>query len=162
MFFTSRIKQASELFLYSAPLVHNINTSAFIWAFAALQKQTLLCWTGLDRFQITQRVSPPQPGSDAHLALVREAANFKLKHGRKKEAISDLEQLWKWVNIPTERWTSLSNTGGGKQIVSQLLLTNKSNISDAFLSLQQSGVILYAFIFVRYIQHFKCTHCFQC
>uniref|UniRef100_A0A3B5MAQ7 Signal recognition particle subunit SRP72 n=1 Tax=Xiphophorus couchianus TaxID=32473 RepID=A0A3B5MAQ7_9TELE len=36
-----------------------------------------------------------QPGSAAHLALVREAANFKLKHGRKKEAISDLEQLWK-------------------------------------------------------------------
>ncbi|XP_067103947.1 signal recognition particle subunit SRP72 [Osmerus mordax] len=36
-----------------------------------------------------------QPGSPAHLALVREAANFKLKYGRKKEAISDLEQLWK-------------------------------------------------------------------
>uniref|UniRef100_A0A673A7G8 Signal recognition particle subunit SRP72 n=1 Tax=Sphaeramia orbicularis TaxID=375764 RepID=A0A673A7G8_9TELE len=36
-----------------------------------------------------------QPGSAAHLALVREAANFKLKYGRKKEAISDLEQLWK-------------------------------------------------------------------
>lgn len=41
--------------------------------------------------------SSPQPGSAAHLALVREAANFKLKYGRKKEAISDLEQLWKWV-----------------------------------------------------------------
>uniref|UniRef100_H2N1K0 Signal recognition particle subunit SRP72 n=1 Tax=Oryzias latipes TaxID=8090 RepID=H2N1K0_ORYLA len=36
-----------------------------------------------------------QPGSAAHLALVREAANFKLKYGRKKEAVSDLEQLWK-------------------------------------------------------------------
>lgn len=36
-----------------------------------------------------------QPGSAAHLALVREAANYKLKYGRKKEAISDLEQLWK-------------------------------------------------------------------
>ncbi|XP_028815296.1 signal recognition particle subunit SRP72 [Denticeps clupeoides] len=36
-----------------------------------------------------------QPGSSAHLALVREAANFKLKYGRKKEAISDLEQLWR-------------------------------------------------------------------
>ncbi|XP_046875116.1 signal recognition particle subunit SRP72 [Hypomesus transpacificus] len=36
-----------------------------------------------------------QPGSPVHLALVREAANFKLKYGRKKEAISDLEQLWK-------------------------------------------------------------------
>ncbi|XP_033829379.1 signal recognition particle subunit SRP72 [Periophthalmus magnuspinnatus] len=35
------------------------------------------------------------PGSAVHLALVREAANFKLKYGRKKEAISDLEQLWK-------------------------------------------------------------------
>ncbi|KAI4796243.1 hypothetical protein KUCAC02_027876 [Chaenocephalus aceratus] len=35
-----------------------------------------------------------QSGSAAHLALVREAANFKLKYGRKKEAISDLEQLW--------------------------------------------------------------------
>jgi len=29
------------------------------------------------------------------LSLIREAANFKLKHGRKKEAISDLEELWK-------------------------------------------------------------------
>ncbi|XP_068090365.1 signal recognition particle subunit SRP72 [Hyperolius riggenbachi] len=36
-----------------------------------------------------------QPNSPAHLSLIREAANFKLKHGRKKEAISDLEQLWK-------------------------------------------------------------------
>uniref|UniRef100_A0A8C8JEM3 Signal recognition particle subunit SRP72 n=1 Tax=Oncorhynchus tshawytscha TaxID=74940 RepID=A0A8C8JEM3_ONCTS len=35
------------------------------------------------------------PGSSVHLALVREAADFKLKYGRKKEAISDLEQLWK-------------------------------------------------------------------
>lgn len=53
-------------------------------------------------FQSLQQVkccgfSPPQPGSAAHLALVREAANFKLKYGRKKEAISDLEQLWKCV-----------------------------------------------------------------
>ncbi|XP_069820492.1 signal recognition particle subunit SRP72 [Dendropsophus ebraccatus] len=36
-----------------------------------------------------------QPNSPAHLALIREASNFKLKHGRKKEAINDLEQLWK-------------------------------------------------------------------
>uniref|UniRef100_A0A8C6G2U8 Signal recognition particle subunit SRP72 n=1 Tax=Moschus moschiferus TaxID=68415 RepID=A0A8C6G2U8_MOSMO len=36
-----------------------------------------------------------QPKSTAHLSLIREAANFKLKYGRKKEAISDLEQLWK-------------------------------------------------------------------
>ncbi|XP_066460584.1 signal recognition particle subunit SRP72 [Eleutherodactylus coqui] len=36
-----------------------------------------------------------QPNSSAHLALIREASNFKLKHGRKKEAIIDLEQLWK-------------------------------------------------------------------
>ncbi|XP_029457529.1 signal recognition particle subunit SRP72 [Rhinatrema bivittatum] len=36
-----------------------------------------------------------QPNSPIHLSLIREAANFKLKHGRKKEAISDLEQLWK-------------------------------------------------------------------
>uniref|UniRef100_H0UTF8 Signal recognition particle subunit SRP72 n=1 Tax=Cavia porcellus TaxID=10141 RepID=H0UTF8_CAVPO len=36
-----------------------------------------------------------QPKSPAHLSLIREAANFKLKYGRKKEAISDLEQLWK-------------------------------------------------------------------
>ncbi|KAE8632542.1 hypothetical protein XENTR_v10001573 [Xenopus tropicalis] len=36
-----------------------------------------------------------QPISPLHLSLVREAANFKLKHGRKKDAISDLEQLWK-------------------------------------------------------------------
>ncbi|NXO02227.1 SRP72 protein, partial [Rhinopomastus cyanomelas] len=36
-----------------------------------------------------------QPKSPVHLLLIREAANFKLKHGRKKEAISDLEELWK-------------------------------------------------------------------
>ncbi|KAM4673886.1 signal recognition particle subunit SRP72 isoform 2-T2 [Amazona ochrocephala] len=35
-----------------------------------------------------------QPKSPVHLSLIREAANFKLKHGRKKEAISDLEELW--------------------------------------------------------------------
>ncbi|NXT15756.1 SRP72 protein, partial [Prunella fulvescens] len=35
------------------------------------------------------------PKSTVHLSLIREAANFKLKHGRKKEAISDLEELWK-------------------------------------------------------------------
>ncbi|KAF7663575.1 hypothetical protein LDENG_00206260 [Lucifuga dentata] len=42
-----------------------------------------------------QHYQSEQPGSSSHLALVREAANFKLKYGRKKEAISDLEQLWK-------------------------------------------------------------------
>ncbi|NXI75700.1 SRP72 protein, partial [Rhipidura dahli] len=36
-----------------------------------------------------------QPKSPVHLSLIREAANYKLKHGRKKEAISDLEELWK-------------------------------------------------------------------
>ncbi|XP_053321794.1 signal recognition particle subunit SRP72 [Spea bombifrons] len=36
-----------------------------------------------------------QPSSPTHLSLIREVANFKLKHGRKKEAINDLEQLWK-------------------------------------------------------------------
>ncbi|XP_075681642.1 signal recognition particle subunit SRP72 [Rhinoderma darwinii] len=36
-----------------------------------------------------------QPNSPAHLSLIREASNFKLKHGRKKEAIDDLQQLWK-------------------------------------------------------------------
>ncbi|XP_063277462.1 signal recognition particle subunit SRP72-like [Prinia subflava] len=36
-----------------------------------------------------------QPKSPVHLSLIREAANFKLKHGRKKEAINDLEELWK-------------------------------------------------------------------
>ncbi|XP_054020951.1 signal recognition particle subunit SRP72 [Dryobates pubescens] len=36
-----------------------------------------------------------QPKSPVHLSLIREAANFKLKHGRKKEAVSDLEELWK-------------------------------------------------------------------
>ncbi|MBN3317729.1 SRP72 protein, partial [Atractosteus spatula] len=45
--------------------------------------------------QAIQYYQKQQPGSSAHLALVREAANFKLKYGRKKEAISDLEQLWK-------------------------------------------------------------------
>ncbi|KAM3867338.1 signal recognition particle subunit SRP72 [Diretmus argenteus] len=45
--------------------------------------------------QAIQFYQSKQPGSASHLALVREAANFKLKYGRKKEAISDLEQLWK-------------------------------------------------------------------
>uniref|UniRef100_A0A673VY64 Signal recognition particle subunit SRP72 n=1 Tax=Salmo trutta TaxID=8032 RepID=A0A673VY64_SALTR len=45
--------------------------------------------------QAIQHYQSEQPGSSIHLALVREAANFKLKYGRKKEAISDLEQLWK-------------------------------------------------------------------
>ncbi|XP_017285263.1 signal recognition particle subunit SRP72 [Kryptolebias marmoratus] len=45
--------------------------------------------------QAIEHFQSEQPGSAAHLALVREAANFKLKHGRKKEAISDLEQLWR-------------------------------------------------------------------
>uniref|UniRef100_A0A2I3SAT2 Signal recognition particle subunit SRP72 n=1 Tax=Pan troglodytes TaxID=9598 RepID=A0A2I3SAT2_PANTR len=35
------------------------------------------------------------PKSPAHLSLIREAANFKLKYRQKKEAISDLEQQWK-------------------------------------------------------------------
>ncbi|XP_030621753.1 signal recognition particle subunit SRP72 isoform X2 [Chanos chanos] len=45
--------------------------------------------------QAIQYYQSQQPGSATHLSLVREAANFKLKYGRKKEAISDLEQLWK-------------------------------------------------------------------
>ncbi|KAF3694214.1 Signal recognition particle subunit SRP72 [Channa argus] len=45
--------------------------------------------------QAIEHYQSEQPGSAVHLALVREAANFKLKYGRKKEAISDLEQLWK-------------------------------------------------------------------
>uniref|UniRef100_A0A7N6BDC4 Signal recognition particle subunit SRP72 n=1 Tax=Anabas testudineus TaxID=64144 RepID=A0A7N6BDC4_ANATE len=44
--------------------------------------------------QAIEHYQSEQPGSAVHLALVREAANFKLKYGRKKEAISDLEQLW--------------------------------------------------------------------
>uniref|UniRef100_A0A4W5NWG0 Signal recognition particle subunit SRP72 n=1 Tax=Hucho hucho TaxID=62062 RepID=A0A4W5NWG0_9TELE len=45
--------------------------------------------------QAVQHYQSEQPGSSIHLALVREAADFKLKYGRKKEAIGDLEQLWK-------------------------------------------------------------------
>uniref|UniRef100_A0A8C5L181 Signal recognition particle subunit SRP72 n=1 Tax=Jaculus jaculus TaxID=51337 RepID=A0A8C5L181_JACJA len=45
--------------------------------------------------QAIQWYQSHQPKSPAHLSLIREAANFKLKYGRKKEAISDLEQLWK-------------------------------------------------------------------
>ncbi|CAL8262053.1 unnamed protein product [Lota lota] len=45
--------------------------------------------------QAIQHYQTQQSGSPTHLALVREAANFKLKYGRKREAISDLEQLWK-------------------------------------------------------------------
>uniref|UniRef100_A0A5F9C800 Signal recognition particle subunit SRP72 n=1 Tax=Oryctolagus cuniculus TaxID=9986 RepID=A0A5F9C800_RABIT len=45
--------------------------------------------------QAIQWYQNQQPKSPAHLSLIREAANFKLKYGRKKEAISDLEQLWK-------------------------------------------------------------------
>uniref|UniRef100_A0A8D3D3V9 Signal recognition particle subunit SRP72 n=1 Tax=Scophthalmus maximus TaxID=52904 RepID=A0A8D3D3V9_SCOMX len=47
--------------------------------------------------QAIEHYQSQQPGSAAHLALVREAANFKLKYGRKKEAISDLEQLWNLI-----------------------------------------------------------------
>uniref|UniRef100_A0A8C3TRM6 Signal recognition particle subunit SRP72 n=1 Tax=Catharus ustulatus TaxID=91951 RepID=A0A8C3TRM6_CATUS len=45
--------------------------------------------------QAIQWYQQHQPKSAVHLSLIREAANFKLKHGRKKEAISDLEELWK-------------------------------------------------------------------
>ncbi|XP_010226465.1 PREDICTED: signal recognition particle subunit SRP72 [Tinamus guttatus] len=45
--------------------------------------------------QAIQWYQQHQPESPVHLSLIREAANFKLKHGRKKEAISDLEELWK-------------------------------------------------------------------
>ncbi|XP_069782233.1 signal recognition particle subunit SRP72 isoform X2 [Narcine bancroftii] len=45
--------------------------------------------------QAIQWYQEHQPNSPAHLLLVREAANFKLKYGRQKEAISDLEQLWR-------------------------------------------------------------------
>ncbi|MGH0137786.1 UNVERIFIED_CONTAM: hypothetical protein FKN15_025205 [Acipenser sinensis] len=45
--------------------------------------------------QAIQHYQKYQLNLPAHLSLVREAANFKLKYGRKKEAISDLEQLWK-------------------------------------------------------------------
>uniref|UniRef100_A0A8C1EDI5 Signal recognition particle subunit SRP72 n=1 Tax=Cyprinus carpio carpio TaxID=630221 RepID=A0A8C1EDI5_CYPCA len=45
--------------------------------------------------QAIQYYQSEQPGSAIHLSLVREAANYKLKYGRKKEATSDLEQLWK-------------------------------------------------------------------
>ncbi|KAL6475938.1 hypothetical protein MHYP_G00144370 [Metynnis hypsauchen] len=45
--------------------------------------------------QAIQYYQSEQPGSTTHLSLVREAADFKLRYGRKKEAISDLEQLWK-------------------------------------------------------------------
>uniref|UniRef100_A0A671L6A6 Signal recognition particle subunit SRP72 n=1 Tax=Sinocyclocheilus anshuiensis TaxID=1608454 RepID=A0A671L6A6_9TELE len=45
--------------------------------------------------QAIQHYQSEQPGSAIHLSLVREAANYKLKYGRKKEATSDLEQLWK-------------------------------------------------------------------
>ncbi|XP_045737051.1 signal recognition particle subunit SRP72 isoform X2 [Mirounga angustirostris] len=44
-----------------------------------------------------------QPKSSAHLSLIREAANFKLKYGRKKEAISDLEQLWKQGDLKKKK-----------------------------------------------------------
>ncbi|NXN24868.1 SRP72 protein, partial [Nycticryphes semicollaris] len=49
------------------------------------------------QFQASQTRGNAQgfPKSPVHLSLIREAANFKLKHGRKKEAISDLEELWK-------------------------------------------------------------------
>ncbi|CAO2639592.1 Signal recognition particle subunit SRP72 [Lemmus lemmus] len=45
--------------------------------------------------QAIQWYQSHQPKSPAHLSLIREAANFKLKYGRKKEAVSDLEQLWR-------------------------------------------------------------------
>ncbi|XP_032876337.1 signal recognition particle subunit SRP72 [Amblyraja radiata] len=45
--------------------------------------------------QTIQWYQEHQPNTPAHLLLVREAANFKLKYGRQKEAISDLDQLWR-------------------------------------------------------------------
>ncbi|XP_075785324.1 signal recognition particle subunit SRP72 isoform X2 [Pelodiscus sinensis] len=45
--------------------------------------------------QAIQWYQENQPKTPVHLSLIREAANFKLKYGRKKEAISDLEELWK-------------------------------------------------------------------
>ncbi|XP_078264054.1 signal recognition particle subunit SRP72 [Rhinoraja longicauda] len=45
--------------------------------------------------QTIQWYQEHQPNTPAHLLLVREAANFKLKYGKQKEAISDLEQLWR-------------------------------------------------------------------
>ncbi|XP_078392344.1 signal recognition particle subunit SRP72 [Cetorhinus maximus] len=45
--------------------------------------------------QAIQWYQEHQPNTPAHLSLVREAANFKLRYGRQKEAISDLEQLWR-------------------------------------------------------------------
>lgn len=57
----------------------------------------LACGLRFGRFRMKKKVSlfSSQPGSLLHLSLVREAANFKLRYGRKKECISDLEQLWK-------------------------------------------------------------------
>ncbi|XDV37751.1 hypothetical protein PO909_007307 [Leuciscus waleckii] len=52
--------------------------------------------SAIDTFsQAIQYYQKEQTGSAIHLSLVREAANYKLKYGRKKEATSDLEQLWK-------------------------------------------------------------------
>ncbi|KAI5097681.1 signal recognition particle subunit SRP72, partial [Silurus meridionalis] len=45
--------------------------------------------------QTIQYYRTKQPSSPVHLSLIREAANFKLRYGRKKECITDLEQLWK-------------------------------------------------------------------
>uniref|UniRef100_A0A8C7EI98 Signal recognition particle subunit SRP72 n=1 Tax=Nothoprocta perdicaria TaxID=30464 RepID=A0A8C7EI98_NOTPE len=45
--------------------------------------------------QAIQWYQQHEPKSPVHLSLIREAANFKLKHGRKEAAISDLEELWK-------------------------------------------------------------------
>uniref|UniRef100_S4RX44 Signal recognition particle subunit SRP72 n=1 Tax=Petromyzon marinus TaxID=7757 RepID=S4RX44_PETMA len=36
-----------------------------------------------------------EPHSTVHLRLMREAAQFKLRHGRQKDAVNDLEQLWR-------------------------------------------------------------------
>uniref|UniRef100_A0A4W3IFZ0 Signal recognition particle 72 n=1 Tax=Callorhinchus milii TaxID=7868 RepID=A0A4W3IFZ0_CALMI len=53
--------------------------------------------------QAIQWYEKHEANSPSHLLLVREAANFKLKYGRQKEAISDLEQLWR--QNPKDIWT---------------------------------------------------------
>uniref|UniRef100_A0A8C4NG38 Signal recognition particle subunit SRP72 n=1 Tax=Eptatretus burgeri TaxID=7764 RepID=A0A8C4NG38_EPTBU len=36
-----------------------------------------------------------QPGSAVYLRLMKESANYKIRHNRENEAVADLEQLWK-------------------------------------------------------------------
>uniref|UniRef100_A0A6I8MZM6 Signal recognition particle SRP72 subunit RNA-binding domain-containing protein n=1 Tax=Ornithorhynchus anatinus TaxID=9258 RepID=A0A6I8MZM6_ORNAN len=72
-----------------------------------------------------------QPKSSSYLSLMREAANFKLKYGRKKEAISDLEQLWRQNQKMFTHWPSLISAYSLVDLKRQKVLSRHLPSSDS-------------------------------